>query len=114
MNIQPIVTSTPVVTETIESKTYDTWFLTDFNLYANPDRTFNAKVSWRIGKLNADGTSELGKKTGFCMLENLLSEQNLTENPEIAAVVENFLGAIAAVSLRKGAIQGVQGEQGIN
>jgi hypothetical protein len=104
MNIQPIVTGTPVVTETIESKTYDTWFLTDFNLYAKPDRTFNAKVSWRIGKLNADGTSELGKKTGFCMLEDLLSEQTLSENPEIAAIVEGFLGALASVSYKKGAI----------
>lgn len=105
MNIQPIITSTPVVTETVESKTYNTWFLTDFNLYAKPDRTFNAKVSWRLGKLNEDGSSELSSKTGFCLLENLLGEQTLTENPEIAAIVEGFLGALAAVSLRKGAIE---------
>jgi hypothetical protein len=104
INIQPIVSTTPVTTETVASKTYDTWFLTDFSLYAKPDRTFNAKVSWKLGKLNEDGSSELSNKTGFCMLEDLLSEQTLTENPEIAAVVENFLGALAAVSLRKGAI----------
>ena len=104
MNIHPIVAQTPLVTEAIESKTYDTWFLTDFNLYAKPDRTFNAKVSWRLGKINSDGSSELSNKTGFCMLEDLLSDQTLSENPEIAGVMLNFLSALTTVSLRKGAI----------
>jgi len=104
VNIQPIVSADPVVTETVASKTYDTWFLTDFNLYAKPDRTFNAKVSWKLGKLNEDGSSELSNKTGFCMLEDLLSETTLTENPEVAAVLGQFLSALEAVSKRKGAI----------
>lgn len=104
VEIQPIVSAEPVVTETIASKTFDTWFLTDFSLYAKPDRTFNAKVSWKLGKMNEDGTSELSNKTGFCLLENLLDTDNLMENPEIAAVLQQFLSALEAVSRRKGAI----------
>lgn len=104
VNIQQIITSTPVVAPTVSEKTYDTWFLTNFSLYAKPDRTFNAKVSWVLGKINEDGSAEMSSKTGFALLENLLSEETLMENPEIAAIVEGFLGALAAVSLRKGAI----------
>lgn len=104
IEIQPIVSADPVVTETIASKTFDTWFLTDFSLYAKPDRTFNAKVSWKLGKMNEDGTSELSNKTGFCLLENLLDAETLMENPEIAGVLQQFLSALEAVSRRKGAI----------
>lgn len=104
IEIQPIVSAEPVVTETIASKTFDTWFLTDFSLYAKPDRTFNAKVSWKLGKMNSDGTSELSNKTGFCLLENLLDTETLMENPEIAGVLQQFLSALEAVSRRKGAI----------
>lgn len=105
MNIQPIIAQTPLITETVEGKTYDTWFLTDFKLYAKPDRTFNANVSWRLGKINPDGTSEFSNKTGFCMLEDLLSDQTLSENPEIANVVLDFLAALTTISYRKGAIE---------
>ncbi len=38
------------------------------------------------------------------MLEDLLSETTLTENPEVAAVLGQFLSALEAVSKRKGAI----------
>jgi hypothetical protein len=105
VNITPIVSAVPVTIQPTETITYDTWFLKDFNLYATIDRKFNAKVNWVLGKLNDDGSSELSNQKGFCLLEDILSEQALTENPEIAAILPQFLGALNAVSRRKGAIK---------
>lgn len=104
VQITPIVSATPVVQEATGEKTYDTWFLRDFQLYATTQRTFNAKVLWSLGKMNADGTSELTATTGFCFLENILSDTVLAENPEIAAILPQFLSALEAVSRRKNAI----------
>jgi hypothetical protein len=105
VNIPVVQSTTPLTTEPVVAKVYDTWFLEDFHLYANADRTFNAKVLWRLGRVNADGTSELSSQKGFTVIEDLLSEAALTENPEIAAVVPQFLSALEAVSRRKGAIK---------
>lgn len=104
LQIVPITSATPQVIQATEAKTYDTWFLKDFHLYSTTDRTFNAKVLWTLGKLNDDGTSELSNRTGFCYIENLLSETALTDNPEIAAVLTPFLSALEAISKRKNAI----------
>lgn len=105
VDINPIVSAVPVTVQPTQEITYDTWFLKDFSLYATPERKFNAKVNWVLGKLNQDGSSSLSNQKGFCFLEDLLSEASLTENPEIAAVLQQFLGALDAVSRRKGAIQ---------
>ena len=105
VNIPLVQSSTPLTTEPVVAKVFDTWFLEDFHLYANADRTFNAKVLWRLGRINADGSSELSSQKGFTVLEDVLSDQSLTENPEIAAVVPQFLSALEAVSRRKGAIK---------
>lgn len=104
ISIPPIVSNSPVIVNATETKTYDTWFLKDFQLYANSQRKFNAKVSWVLGKVNADGSSELSSTTGFTLLENILGDQCLQENPEIAAILPNFLSALEAISKRKGAI----------
>ncbi len=104
VQIVPITSATPQVIQATEAKTYDTWFLKDFHLYSTVDRTFNAKVLWTLGKLNSDGTSELSNKTGFCFIENLLSDTALAENPEIASVLTPFLSALEAISKRKNAI----------
>ena len=104
VQITPIVSATPVIVEAVAPKTYDSWFLKNFQLYSTPQRTFNAKVLWSLGKLNVDGTSELSATTGFCFLENILADTILAENPEIAAVLPQFLAALEAVSRRKNAI----------
>lgn len=104
VQITPIVSATPVVVEAVTAKTYDTWFLKDFQLYSTPQRTFNAKVLWSLGKINDDGSADLSTKTGFCFLENILADTVLAENPEIAAILPQFLAALEAVSRRKNAI----------
>lgn len=105
ISIPVVASATPVTTEVIAAKTYDTWFLKDFHLYATQDRTFHAKVEWLLGKINEDGSSEFSGQKSFCLLEDLLSETSLTENPEIAAIVPAFLSALEAVSRRKNAIR---------
>jgi len=105
VDIPQIVATTPITVQPSETKTFDTWFLEGFALQASADRTFNAKVSWRLGRTKADGTAEMSDQKGFCFLEDLLSEACLTENPEVAAILPSFLGALEAVSRRKNAIR---------
>jgi hypothetical protein len=105
INIPQIVAHAPLTVQPSETKTYDTWFLESFSLGASADRTFSAKVAWRLGKVNEDGSSELSQQRGFCFLDDMLSDSCLTENPEIAAVLPSFLGALEAVSRRKNAIK---------
>jgi hypothetical protein len=105
VSIPQIVAAAPLTVQPSETKTFDTWFLEGFKLQATPNRTFNAKVSWRLGRTKEDGSSEMSDQKGFCLLEDLLSENCLTENPEVAAVLPSFLGALEAVSRRKNAIR---------
>jgi hypothetical protein len=105
VNIPIVSASAPVTTEPVATKVFDTWFLKDFKLYSTADRTFNASVSWQLGKIYEDGSSELSNQKGFVLLEDILSDTCLQENPEIAAIVPTFLSALEAISRRKNAIK---------
>jgi len=104
VDIPQIVAAAPLTVQPAETKTYDTWFLEGFTLQALPNRTFNAKVSWRLGRVKQDGTSEMSDQKGFCFLEDILSDTCLQENPEVASILPGFIGALEAVSRRKKAI----------
>lgn len=100
MNIQPIVSTNPIVTDPVPAKTYNTWFLTDFRLSATADRKFVAEVFWQLGKLNPDGTSEMSEKRVNHFIPDLLNPDTVATNPEIATLVPNFLSTLEAVSKR--------------
>jgi len=100
MDIQPIISSNPVTTDPVPAKTYDTWFLTNFRLSATGDRKFVAEVFWQLGKLNADGTSEMSDKTVNHFIPDLLNPETIATNPEIAQLVPNFLSTLEIVSKR--------------
>ena len=104
MDIQPIVSTNPVTTVPVPEKVYDTWFLSDFRLSATTDRKFQAEIFWTLGKINADGTTELSDTKTNHFLPDLLDAGNLTANPEIAALVPTFLSTLAAVSKRANVI----------
>jgi len=104
MDIQPIVSSNPVTIDPVPAKTYDTWFLTNFRLSATGDRKFVAEVFWQLGKLNADGTSEMSEKRVNHFIPDLLNPETIATNPEISELVPNFLSTLEAVSKRANVI----------
>jgi|APGre2960657444_1045066.scaffolds.fasta_scaffold392220_1 hypothetical protein len=104
MDIQPIISTNPVTTVPVPEKVYDTWFLSDFRLSATGDRKFVAEIFWTLGRINADGTSELSGKTTNHFIPDLLSEESLLANPEITTLVPDFLSTLAAVSKRANVI----------
>lgn len=105
VSIPVVAATTPLTTEAVAIKTFDTWFLKDFHLYATADRTFHASVDWKLGRINEDGTQEFSSQRGFLLVEDLLSDATLSENPEIAAILPSFLAALEAISRRKQAIK---------
>jgi hypothetical protein len=51
VEIPVVVATSPVVQQPVETKTFDTWFLTDFRLVSTPDRKFDAEVFWCLGRI---------------------------------------------------------------
>ena len=104
VSINPVLATNSITKPAVESKVFDTWFIDDFRLQADSERKFNACVVWKLGKLsttNGITTAELSEITKTVELKDILGEDFVLENPEIASVIPSFVSACENICKRR-------------
>ena len=95
----PIPATNPTVTPAVPAATYDQWYMTNTSIDKQPDGKYDLNVYWIEGNATAEGT-----KTTNYIVRDLLSQESLIDNPEIASIAPQLMAGLAAIGKRKGVL----------
>ena len=95
----PIPATNPTVTPAVPAATYDQWFMTSVSIADQGGGKYDLNAYWVEGNATA-----LGKVTTNYIIRDLLSQESLYANPEIAAIAPQFMVALAAAGKRLGVL----------
>ena len=94
-----IPATTPSTSAPVAAEVYDQWFLAGLTIQHRDGDVYDLETFWDQG--NAIKLS--GKRTNY-IIRNLLSQESLYANPEIATIALPFLAALAAAGKRLGVL----------
>ena len=95
----PISATTPSTSAPVAAEVYDQWFLAGLTMQHRDGDVYDLETFWDQG--NAIKLS--GKRTNY-IIRDLLSQESLYANPEIATIALPFMAALAAVGKRLGVL----------
>ena len=95
----PIPATNPSTTPAAPSEVYDQWFLAALSLNHRDGTVYDLETHWDQG----NETKLSGVRTNY-IIRDLLSQQSLYENPEIAEIAPQLMAALAAVGKRLGVL----------
>ena len=95
----PIPATNPTVTPAVPSQTFDQWFMTSVSIAQQTGDKYDLNAYWIEGNATA-----LGTVTTNYIIRDLLSQESLIANPEIAQIAPQFMAALAAVGKRLGVL----------
>ena len=95
----PIPASTPSTTAPVASEVFDQWFLKGLTINHRDGDVYDLETFWDKG----NATKLSGQSTNY-IIRNILSQESLYANPEIAQIAPQFLGALAAAGMRLGVL----------
>lgn len=95
----PIPATNPSTTPATPAEVYDQWFLAGVTINHREGDVYDLETFWDQG----NATKLSGVRTNF-IVRNLLSQESLYANPEIAAIAPQFMVALAAAGKRLGVL----------
>ena len=95
----PIPATNPTVTPAVPAATYDQWFLAALSLNRRDGTVYDLETHWDQG----NATKLSGVRTNY-IIRDLLSQQSLFDNPEIASIAPQLMAGLAAVGKRLGVL----------
>jgi len=95
----PIPATNPTTTPATPVEVYDQWFLAGLTINHRDGDVYDLETFWDQG----NATKLSGVRTNY-IIRNLLSQESLYANPEIAAIAPQFMAALAAVGKRLGVL----------
>ena len=95
----PILATKPSTSAPLAAEVFDQWFLAGVTINHRDGDVYDLETFWDQG----NATKLSGVRTNY-IIRNLLSQQSLYDNPEIAAIAPQFIGALAAVGKRLGVL----------
>lgn len=95
----PIVATTPTSSAPVAAETYDQWFLAGMTINYRDGEVYDLETHWDQG----NATKLSGVRTNY-IIRDLLSQESLAANPEIAQIAPQFLAALAAAGKRLGVL----------
>jgi hypothetical protein len=110
-----IIASSPEIVAATPEKVYDIWFLENFQIRASADRTqpIDLEVFWLKGRLlkeTIDGVETVvgyetnpATRTNY-IVRDLFNPEVLSQHPEIASLMPQFMPALEAVGKRLGVL----------
>ena len=94
-----IPATNPTVTPAVPAATYDQWYMTNTSIDKQPEGKYDLNVYWIEGNATA-----VGAKTTNYIVRDLLSQESLIDNPEIAEIAPQLMAGLAAIGKRKGVL----------
>ena len=94
-----IPATNPTVTPAVPAVTYDQWFMTSVSIADQGGGKYDLNTYWIEGNATA-----LGKVTTNYIVRDLLSQESLIDNPEIASIAPQLMAGLAAIGKRKGVL----------
>ena len=95
----PVLATNPTTTPATLEEVFNQWFLAVLALNRRDGTVYDLEVHWDQG----NETKLSGVRTNF-IIRDLLSQQSLYENPEIAEIAPQLMAALAAIGKRKGVL----------
>ena len=95
----PIPATNPSTTPAKPSEVYDQWFLAALSLNRRDGTVYDLETHWDQG----NETKLSGVRTNY-IIRDLLSQQSLFDNPEIASIAPQLMAGLAAVGKRLGVL----------
>ena len=95
----PILATTPTTTPATMEEVFNQWFLAALSLNRRDGTVYDLETHWDQG----NETKLSGVRTNY-IIRDLLSQQSLYDNPEIAEIAPQLMAALAAVGKRKGVL----------
>ena len=98
----------PTVVSPVAGETYNKWYLTDCNISSREGSSFDIESFWVKG--NATGYSDTRTNnivrnfTDPTSLVSQLGEEWLTANPDVVAIMPQFLAVLAKIGTRQGVL----------
>ena len=103
-----IPASNPTVVPPVEGATYDQWFLSAANISSQEASTFNLECFWVKG--NATALSPITTNNVVLNITNVdslaaqLGQDFLDANPDIVAIMPQFLTVLAKIATKQGVL----------
>lgn len=103
-----IPASNPTVNPPIPEEVFNQWFCGPVVIRSNPDSSYDLEVVWLKGnatKLNGEQTNNILRNiTSMPALVEQLGQEWLDENPDVVAIMPQFLGVLAKIAQRQGVL----------
>ena len=103
-----IPASNPTVNPPIPEEVFNQWFCGPVVIRSNPDSSYDLEVVWLKGnaqKLNGEQTNNILRNiTSMPALVEQLGQEWLDENPDVVAIMPQFLGVLARIASRQGVL----------
>lgn len=94
-----IPTSNPTSSAPVPAEVFDQWFLAGLAINYRDGDVYDLETFWNQG----NATKLNGVRTNY-IIRDLLSQESLYANPEIAAIAPQFMAALAAAGKRLGVL----------
>lgn len=105
--IPNVPSNNPEVVPAQPQKTFDKWFMTNFNLQKTSNDEMNCLCQWIIGRtyVEDDITKiEYGTEAQSFTFQNILSTSFNADNPEMAPMLNDIVTSMNAICVRQGGL----------
>lgn len=105
--IPNVPSDNPEVIPAQPQKTYDKWFMTNYNLQKNSNNEMNCLVQWIIGRTYVENNVtkiEYGTEAQSFTFLNILSDSFNAANPEMAPLLNDIVTTMDTICKRQGGL----------